>query len=252
MQTAAPRTFVKLLIGLALFIVPAVLIKGLVKDKVADANKAAGFENIPANAQDIDDTQSLYRAENFGGALAALEEHAGKNPELLEVDVMPYMAEFQIKDGQRAKGYRYYAKNGEMGEFKVKIVGGGSIEGSQFPYETIGAGVTEKLAASAAGQGHGLKVTNMTIRREIIDGHLAWSVNAESDERTGLVFQADPDGSGLADATQRALERSGASAGSAGAGAESSAGAGAKDPSSQADCLQAAAGDAAKIQACLD
>ena len=208
-QTAAPRTFVKLLIGAALFILLAVLLKGLVNDKLAEANKAAGFENIPANAQDIDESQSLYRAENFGAALAALEDHAGKNPELLEVGVTPSMATFQIKDGEKARGYRYYAKNGEIGEFKVKIVGGGSIEGSQFPYKTIGAGVTEKLAASAAGQGDDLKVTNMTIRREIIDGHLAWSVNAESDERTGLVFQADPDGSGLADATTRALERSG-------------------------------------------
>ena len=247
MQTAAPRTFVKLLIGLALFIVPAVLIKGLVNHKVAHANEAAGFENSPANAEDIDDSQSLYRAENFGAALAKLEEHAGKSPELLEVDVMPYMAEFQIKDGQKAKGYRYYAKNGEMGGFKVKIVGGGSIDGSQFPYETINAGVTEKLAASAAGQGHDLTVTNMTIRRHIVDGHLSWSVNADSDARTGLVFEADPDGSGLADATQRALERSGASP----AGAGSATGSAAKDITSQADCLQEAAGDVAKVQACV-
>lgn len=246
-QTAAPRTFVKLLVGLALFIVPAVLIKGLVHHKVADANQAAGFENIPVNAQDIDDAQSLYRSENFGAALAKLEEHAGRSPELLEVDVMPYMAEFQIKDGQRAKGYRYYAKNGEMGEFKVKIVGGGSIDGSQFPFRTINGGVTEKLADSAAGQGHDLTITNMTIRREIIDGHLSWKVNAESDERTGLVFGADADGSGLADATRRALERSGAS----GADAGSAAGSAAKDATSQADCLLEAAGDAAKINACV-
>jgi hypothetical protein len=245
MQTAAPRKLVKLCIGVGVFIVLSLLIRGLVSDKVDDANKSAGFQNIPADAQDIDDSQSLYRAANFGAALTALEEHAGKNPELLEVDVMPYMAEFQIKDGQKAKGYRYYAKNGDMGEFKVKIVGGGSIEGSQFPYETIGAGVTERLAASAAKQGNELKVTNMTIRREIIDGHLAWSVNAESDSRTGLVFEADPNGSGLADATQRALDRSGAQDG-AGSGSA------AKDAGSQSDCLLEAAGDVAKVQACVE
>jgi hypothetical protein len=206
MQTAAPRTFAKLLIGVALFIAPAVLIKGFIHGKVDEANKSAGVESVPANAQDIDGSQSLYRAENFGAALAALEEHAGKSPELLEVDVMPYMAEFQIKDGQKAKGYRYYAKNGEMGEFKVKLVGPGSLDGSQFPYSTIDAGVTQKLAGSAAGQGGDLKVTNMTIRRQIIDGDLGWSVNAESDTRTGIVFQAKPDGSGLTDPAQQALD----------------------------------------------
>ena len=209
MHTIARTKPARFLIGLALFLVLSVLIRGVVSDKIDGASKAAGFDNVPATAQDIDASQSLYRAKNFGAALAALEKRAGKHPELLEVDVMPWMAEFQIKEGQKATGYRYYAKNGDMGEFKVKIIGGGSIEGSQFPYETISAGVTEKLAASAAGQGEGLTITNMTIRREIIDGNLAWSVNADSDTRTGLVFQADPDGSGLADATERALERNG-------------------------------------------
>jgi len=209
-QTVAPRKFVKLLIGMALFLAVGVLVRGLVSDKVADAGQAAGLEHIPPSAQDIDDSQSLYRAENFGAALSALEVRTGKQPELLEVDVMPWMAEFQIKDGERAKGYRYYAKNGDLGEFKVKVVGPGSLEGSQFPYSTLSAGVTEKLAASAGRQGAGLKVTNMTIRRQIVDGRLAWSVNAESDARTGIVFEADPDGSGLADATERALERAAA------------------------------------------
>ena len=35
-----------------------------------------------------------------------LQEKAGQNPELLKVGVLPYMVEFQIKDGERAKGYR--------------------------------------------------------------------------------------------------------------------------------------------------
>jgi|SRR5215216_2350984 len=120
------------------------------------------------------------------------------------------MAEFQIKDGSKAKGYRYYAKNGAIGEFRVQPVGPGSLEGSQFPYKTLGAGVTEKLAVAVAERDSSMHVTNMTIQRDIIDGDLAWSVNAESDERTGIVFQADPDGSRLGDAAQRALDRSGA------------------------------------------
>jgi hypothetical protein len=46
----------------------------------------------------------------------------------------------------------------------------------------------------------------MTIRRDVIEGDLSWSVNTESDGRTGVVSDADPDGSGLAEATQRALD----------------------------------------------
>jgi len=241
MRTPLPRRLLIALVGLAVFAVPALLIKGVVGGKIDDANKAAGFQNIPANAVDIDDSQSLYRADNFSAALSALEEKAGDNPELLKVGVQPYMVEFQIKDGERAKGYRYYAKNAEMGEFKVKVIGSGSLEGSQFPYETMSAGVTEKLAAQVAKQEGALRVTNMTIERAIIDGDLAWSVNTESDDRTGIVFQADPDGSGLADATKRALEASGAESGSA-----------TKDALSQADCLQEAGGEVAKVQACVE
>lgn len=240
MRSATGPRLIIALIGLALFAVPALLIKGLVGDKIDDANTAAGFQNIPANAIDIDQSQSLYRAENFNAALSALEERAGHNPELLSVGVQPYMAEFQIKDGQKAKGYRYYAKNGEMGEFKVKLVGPGSIDGSQFPYETISAGVTQKLAAAVAEQDGGVRVTNMTIQRALIEGDLAWSVNAESDARTGIVFQADPDGSGLADATKRALERAGAGSGAAAANALS-----------EAECLQQAGGDVAEVNACV-
>jgi hypothetical protein len=127
-----------------------------------------------------------------------------------------------------------------MGEFKVKIIGPGSIEGSQFRYETVSAGVTQKLAAAVAERDGALRVTNMTIERGIIEGDLAWSVNTESDERTGIVFQADPDGSGLADPTKRALARSGAASGST-----------TKDALSQAECLQQAGGDVAKVQACI-
>jgi hypothetical protein len=209
MRTRRSLSPLRLIFGLALSASLALFIHHLAKDMIADANKRAGFENIPAKVRDIEDSESLYRAENFGAALAELEKRAGRKPELLEVGVMPHMATFQVKDGQRAKGYRYYAKNREMGEFKVKIVGPDSLEGSQFPYKTLSPGVTERLASSAAGHGQGLEATNMTIRRDVIDSHLEWSVNTDSDERTGVVFTADPDGSGLGDATKRALARNG-------------------------------------------
>ena len=204
-MTTTPRKLYTVFVVVAAFVASVLLIPGLVKGKIDEANKAAGFENIPANASDIDDSQSLYRAENFGAALKALEEHAGRNPELLEVGVMPYMAEFTIKDGKKATGYRYYAKNGETGQFKVKLVGPGELDGSQFPYRTLNAGITEKLAAGVAKADGSMRVTNMTIRRDIVKGDLAWSVNAESDTRTGIVFEADPDGSGLDDPVARAI-----------------------------------------------
>jgi hypothetical protein len=201
------RRSLSALLTLTAIVVPGYFAAHHVYDKIDEATAAAGYENVPSEPSEIEDSQSLYRAENFRAALAALEERAGRNPELLKVGVHPWMAEFQVKDGQRAQGYRYYAKNGEMGEFKVKLIGQGSLEGSQFPDKTLNAGVTEKLATTVAARDGGLRVTYMNLERGLVDGDLVWSVNAESDERTGIVFHADPDGSGLADPSRRALER---------------------------------------------
>lgn len=201
MRTRTPL----IVLFLALPFVLAYFIHNYVNDKIDDANAAAGFENRPSDSTDIDDSRSLYRADNFGAALAALEERTGRNPELLEVGVQPWMAEFQVKDGKRAKGYRYYAKNGEMGEFKVKLIGPGTLEGSQFPYRTVSPGVTEELAANVAERDGALRITNMRMERGLVDGDPVWSIVAESDERTGIVFHAEPDGSGLVDPVARAL-----------------------------------------------
>src|SRR5215203_3009107 len=59
------------LVGLALVAVPAYLIKTVVMDKVDDVTKEVGFENVPSDPTDIDASESLYRADNFGEALRA-------------------------------------------------------------------------------------------------------------------------------------------------------------------------------------
>jgi hypothetical protein len=180
------------LLGLAVVAVAVFAIKGFVGDKVDEATSAA------SGPTEISDAASLYRQDNFQKALDALVDRTGQDPELLKVAVQPHLAEFQVKQGERAEGYRYFAGNGDMAELEVKIIGGGSIEGQQFPM--VDAGVTERLATAVAGR-DGLHATNMTLERPITGGPPRWSVNAESDDRTGIVFQAKPDGSGLADPT---------------------------------------------------
>jgi hypothetical protein len=200
MRTLIGMRLVIAVVGLALVAVPLLVIRGMVDDTVDRVTKQVGFENVPANPTDISDGESLYRQENFAKALDELRSRAG-DAELLKVGVLPYMAEFQIKVGERAKGYRYYAKNGDMGEFNVKIIGTGSLQGDQFPMKTVNAGSTEKLDAAVTERDGALTVTNMTLERGLTNGRLAWSINSESDDRTGIVFVAKADGSGLADPT---------------------------------------------------
>jgi hypothetical protein len=80
----------------------------------------------------------------------------------------------------------------------------------------------------------------MTLKRGPVGTKLIWTVNAEGNGRTGLVFDANPDGSGFADPTE--FNRR------AGGGGSSAALAKARK---QQRCIVKAGSDAQKIQACL-
>ena len=43
-----------------------------------------------------------------------------------------------------------------------------------------------------------LNVTVMTLAKRTVDGLLKWTINAEGGGRTGLVYNAEPDGSNVA------------------------------------------------------
>lgn len=254
MKTLIGFRLLMAIVGIAVVAVPVFVVKGMVSDTVDEATTAAGFQNVPADPTDISGDESLYRQESFAKALDEVRERAGSGAELLKVGVLPYMAEFQVAVDGKPKGYRYYAKNGETGEYKVKIVGNGSIAGAEFAFDTVDAGITTKLASAVVERDGALSVTNMNLERDLTDGKLAWSVNAESDERTGIVFQARPDGSGLADPTafaRRAAGGQGGSSGSTSPVADPATDApDVSDLSAKADCIQAAGTDVAKLQAC--
>jgi hypothetical protein len=208
----------------------AIVYFAVVKPKTDDAkDKAASSDPTQAGGD------SLYRRANFTKALTAVRTKIGGDAELLKIQVLPGQAEFQVKRGERADGYRYTAKGGELQKVKVEIVGGGSIEGLQYPFRVVDPGVTEKLDAAVRAR-KGLHATTMTLERGPVGTRLVWTVNAEGNGRTGLVFNARPDGSGLAEPGKAAARR--------GASALSKA-------QKQQQCILKAGSDAARIQACL-
>ena len=161
MRTLIAGRLIFALIGLAVVAVPVIVIKGVVMDKVDEATKAAGFENVPANPTDIGASREPLPLRELRPGHRDAAGEGRPEPELLKVGVLPYMVEFQIKDGERAKGYRYYAGNGEMGEFKVKIIGSGSIEARS---SRSRRSTTRSRRARDGRQGRGrlAAVTNMT------------------------------------------------------------------------------------------
>lgn len=165
---------------------------GPIKDatkEATEATKAAGELTRAPNAR-----EDLYRGANFERALAKLRAKEGARVKLLEISVRPADAEFQIRDGEKAHGYRYDAKTRELVPEAVDVVGPGSLQGSDFSLEQVPAGITKKLARRVRREDGSLRATNMRLSRALTRGRLAWTINAEGGGRTGIVYQANPNG----------------------------------------------------------
>jgi hypothetical protein len=212
--------------------IAAILYFAVIKDKVDDANKTASGGD-PTKAGN----ESLFEQANFTKALTALRSRESGDAPMLEIQVLPGQAEFQVKKGEKATGYRYSAASGDMKKVKVEIVGSGSLEGSQYSLRRVAPDITERLDKGVR-EHKGLHATTMTLKRGPVGTKLVWTVNAEGNGRTGLVFEANPDGSGLAEPTAFNQRGGGGSA------ALSKA-------RKQQQCIVKAGSDAQKIQACL-
>ena len=210
--------------------IAAILYFAVIKDKVDDANDSSSSGN-PTEAGG----ESLFKQANFTKALTAVRGKIGGDAELLKIQVLPGQAEFQVKKGEKAEGYRYTAKGGELDKVKVEIVGGGSIEGLQYSFRIVDPAVTEKLDAAVRAH-RGLHPTTMTLEKGPVGDKLLWTINADGNGRTGLVFNAKPDGSGLAEPTKFARGKGGGSV---------------PKPQKQQECILKAGSDAQRIQACL-
>jgi hypothetical protein len=212
--------------------IAAILYFAVIKDKVDDANKSSSGGD-PTQAGH----ESLFKQANFTKALTALRSRESGDAPMLEIQVLPGQAEFKVKKGEKATGYRYTAASGDMQKVRVEIVGTGSLEGSQYSLRRVAPDVTERLD-KAVREHKGLHATTMTLKRGPVGTKLIWTVNAEGNGRTGLVFDANPDGSGLAEPAEFNRRAGGGSP--------------ALDKArKQQKCIVKAGSDAQQIQACL-
>ena len=106
------------------------------------------------------------------------------------------------------------------------MIGPGSLEGEDFPFSEIDPTAIDKIVSGIKSKSDfgDLKVNVMTLEKSAVDGRLRWAINAEGGGRTGLVYNAQPDGSNVTSPTQEATDIT--------------------------DCIQKAGTDVTKIQAC--
>jgi hypothetical protein len=203
---------------------------------------ACGGSSGGASTSGNDD---LFTTSGFQKAFNAVEERAGENAQALQVQITAGGADFKLRSGEQATGFVY--TGGDLHDEKVDIIGPGSIEGQDFPFSEIDPAAIDKIVSGVKSESNlsDIKVTVMTLEKSAVDGKLKWTINAEGGGRTGLVYNAEPDGSNVTSPL----------AGVAGAGAGAGSAGGATTPSGQsvqdvAKCIQQAGTDVAKIQAC--
>jgi hypothetical protein len=197
--------------------------------------------------------EDLFTTAGFQKAYDAVTDKAGENAQALQVQITEGGADFKLRSGEQATGFVY--TGGDLHDEKVDVIGPGSLEGQDFPFSEIDPAAIDKIVSGVKQESgvSDLKVTVMTLEKSQIDGTLKWTINAEGGGRTGLVYNAEPDGSNvtsplgdIAGSGSGGTSTSGGSSGSSGGFTAPNG----KTPSEIANCIQQAGTDVSKIQAC--
>ena len=198
--------------------------------------------------------EDLFTTAGFTDAYDAAKEKAGNDAELLEVRITGGGAEFTLKSGEEATGFIY--TGGELHDQEVTLVGPGSIEGTQFPMAEVDPAAIDKIVDGVSNESgiSDIKVQVMTLDKKNVEGTLRWTINAEGGGRTGLVYNADPDGSNVTSPLGDIATGTGTSSGTTATEPSATTGGvtapNGKTPQEIADCIRNAGGDVTKIQAC--
>jgi hypothetical protein len=140
---------------------------------------------------------ALLTSSGFLPALTAVEERSKGKP-LLKVQVTEQRAEFHLKQAEGATGFAYDS-GGDVQPIQVQVVGSGSLAGHEFPFSKLDPVAIDRMAVEARrlSDASDFRITVLTFERSPVDNALTWTIVGETKARTGLVYQANPDGSNV-------------------------------------------------------
>jgi hypothetical protein len=220
-----------------------ILAGGGVAAKIALSHSGNSSSSSPTN---VSADQSLYKPANLEKAISAVEGKVGAQGGLLELQVLPGQADFTLRNGEKAFGYRWTVSDQSLAPLQINVVGSGSLKGQDFPLSQASPAAMEKIVAAIAKQG--MTPTTMTLRRQVSDGLVGWAVTADGSGRTGVAYTADVAGNHVINAEQAAT--SAASLASQAASQASQAASRASGSSSGSN-VNSALAQAQKLQQCV-
>ena len=219
---------------------------GLILGAALSAIALAACGSSGGSGVSTNGNSELFTTAGFQKAFDAVKTKAGDNAQALQIQITEGGADFKLRNGEQATGFVY--TGGDLHDEKVDVIGPGSLNGQDFPFSEIDPAAIDKIVSGVKQKAgvNDLKVTVMTLEKSAVDGQLKWTINAEGGGRTGLVYNAEPDGSNVTSPLGD-IAGSGSSGGTSTSGGSSG---GTKSPQDIANCIQQAGTDVSKIQAC--
>jgi hypothetical protein len=186
------------------------------------------------------DSDSLYRADNFGTALKAVKGETGANGDLLELRIEAKKAKFTVRQGKSEDATGYTARASDpssLSDFGVDVVGQGTLADQSIPLSDIDPNALTRMEASARERDPGAKLDTIqffTLETDIGSHKPVWRMNVHGQlylaNLDGRNFHSPGEGAGtLADPELTPTERMALKL---------------------SHCISQAAGDVEKIQRC--
>jgi hypothetical protein len=194
-----------------------------------------------------------FTSAALADTLDVVKSKAGDTGELLEVQITAGGTDYKIRDGEKATGFHFDPGSSDAQDVQVDVVGTGSLANSAYPISQVDPAAVDKMLAQApdVSGASDFKVTVMTLGNSFsTTGDIQWTINGDASGRTGLVLNANPDGSNLS-APGGTVPSGTDTSGSSGATTPVPTGPGGQSASDIATCLQNAAGDVEKAKACV-
>ena len=155
--------------------------KGIVDDVKNDTERQGG-----GGPQE----ERIVNKRNFGPIVKALRKEVGSEAELVTVTMRPTSAEFVVRDGSGAKGYRAEPGGDELEDVGVNLSGSGAVEESAWSIGKLDAAAPGRIAKAISRKESGdFNLTIATFERET-SGKLLWDMKDR--RRTGGLLHRAP------------------------------------------------------------
>ncbi len=152
-------------------------------------------------------SQSAFREANLQHAINAVTGKAGAQARILQLTLVPSYADFVLRTGQRAVGWRWMTASQDLLPVQITVEGSGSLNGQDFPLSDVMTPAPAKVLASLAA--NHLTASQMVLSRALTDGVVGWNIDASGGGRANIAYTADVQGNHVTDVVKAASSAAG-------------------------------------------